>query len=77
MNNDAPKNLAAYYAILATTEAATQATNTDFFQTDTADSQLKTALEEIATLRAQVAALKADNAGLTKALYDKMAQSHH
>lgn len=70
MNNNASKNLAAYYAILATTTAVTQQTDINFFRPDeNIDSQLETAKEEIKTLRVEVAALKADNAGLTKALY--------
>lgn len=73
MNNNASKNLAAYYAILATTTAVTQQTDINFFRPDeNIDSQLETAKEEIKTLRVEVAALKADNAGLTKALYNIM-----
>ena len=67
------KNLAAYYAILATTTAVTERTDNNFFRPDEdMESQLETAREEIKTLRAEVAALKADNAGLTKALYNRM-----
>ena len=65
------KNLAAYYAILATTTAVTQQTDINFFRPgEDTDLQLENAREEIKTLRVEVAALKADNAGLTKALYD-------
>jgi len=63
------KSLAAYYAILAITEAATQACAST---TETIETQLENALVEIAVLRMEVAALKADNAGLTKSLYDNM-----
>lgn len=71
------KNLAAYYAILATTTAVAQQTEINFFRPDEdIDSQLEKAREEIKTLRVEVAALKADNAGLTKALYNRMTPGH-
>lgn len=69
------KSLAAYYAVLATTETAMKAC-TDY-TTGSVEAQLEKALMEVATLRAEVAALKADNAGLTKSLYERNVKLNH